>query len=97
MYSLPKRSHSDGFAVFPPDWPLVAPQETPSLSQGSSAAPLRTYWACTELFVSGWGQVDSLLPAGREEGLLPKGRAPPWRWAHGRAGRSRGLLRAVLP
>ena len=32
-----KRSHSDGFAVFPPRWPLVVPRGTPSLSQGSFA------------------------------------------------------------
>lgn len=88
-----KHSHRDGFAVFPPRWPLVVPRGTPSLSQGSFATfedVLGLHRAfCLE--GSGGGQVDSLLQAGREEGMLPNVRVLPWRWASGSTGRSRGL------
>lgn len=88
-----KRSHSDGFAVFPPRWPLVVPRGTPSLSQGSFATfeGVLGLHRALRLEGGGGGQVDSLLQAGHEEAVLPNVRVPPWRWASGSTGRSQGL------
>lgn len=68
-----KRSHSDGFAVFPPHWPLVVPRGTPSLSQGSFATfeGVLGLHRALRLEGGGGGQVDSLLQAGHEEAVLP--------------------------
>ena len=85
-----KGSHSDGFAVFPPRWPLVVPRGTPSLSQGSFAIFEDVLGLHRTLCLEegGGGQVDTLLQAGREEGVLPNIRVPPWRWASGGTGRA---------